>query len=49
MDNVTKKELMDLVDSLGNEILYLTSAGQYQRAEELKGEMEEIILTIQRL
>lgn len=47
MDNVTKKDLMDLVDSLGTEIMYLIQAGNYQRAEELKAEIDEIILTIQ--
>jgi flagellar biosynthesis/type III secretory pathway protein FliH len=47
MDNVTKEQIAQLIESLGNEVIYFTSIGDFKSAQRVKAEMDVLINDIQ--
>lgn len=42
-ENLTRKEILELIDSLGKEVIRYTSIGDFKSAERMKAEIDVII------
>ena len=47
MDNVTKKQIAELIESMGNEVIHFTSIGDFKSAQRIKAEMDVLINDLQ--
>lgn len=42
-ENLTRKEILELIDSLGKEVIRFTSIGDFRSAQRMKAEIDSII------